>query len=258
MRRRVMKTKMMAVYLAVGLAWAGVGCETSDPKPRLSMFVGVDISGSFTGSGYYDNAIEFLATYLHAHLNGAGGLEVPNVLFVSSIGGASANEPKTFFPKQTFEGKSVEEIAVKLREIFPEQTKNPYTDFNAFFEQIAATVRNRKLVLRPVSIVMITDGVPDVKREGRTDFRSINLRPLESLSRNITVRVLYTSAGTGRSWQTEVPRSRVKVWTQDADVMVSWKDPAILATDRPIGEQTRLIRWIEDNVNYGVSARRVD
>lgn len=253
-----MKTSKMFHCLIVVLVILLAGCEASDPKPRLSLFVGVDISGSFTNSGYYANAVEFLATYLHAHLNGAGGMEVPNVLFVSSIGGAAADEPKTFYPKQTFEGKSVEEIAERLREMFPQNTKNPYTDFNAFFEQIATTVRNRKLVLRPISIVMITDGVPDVKREGRTDFRSINLKPLEILSRNITVRVLYTSAGTGRSWQTEVPRSRVKVWTQDADVMVSWKDPAILAADKPVIEQEKLIRWIEDNVNYGVSARRVE
>lgn len=253
-----MKTSKMFRCLIVVLVILLAGCEATDPKPRLSMFVGVDISGSFTNSGYYGNAIEFLATYLHAHLNGAGGMEVPNVLFVSSIGGATADEPKTFYPKQTFEGKSVEEIAERLREMFPQNTKNPYTDFNAFFEQIASTVRNRKLVLRPISIVMITDGVPDVKREGRTDFRSINLRPLEILSRNITVRVLYTSAGTGRSWQTEVPRSRVKVWTQDADVMVSWKDPSILVADKPVNEQEKLIRWIEDNVNYGVSARRVE
>jgi hypothetical protein len=233
-------------------------CEAGDPKPRLSMFIGVDISGSFTNSRYYENSLEFLAAYLHSHLNGVGGLEVPNVLFVSSIGGASANEPKTFYPKQTFEGKSVAEIATRLRELFPASTSNPYTDYNAFFDQIAATVRNRKLVLRPISIVMFTDGVPDVKREGRTDFRSIDVKPLEILSRNITIRVLYTTAGTGRSWQTEVPRSRVKIWTQDADVMISWNDPSILVPDRPIAEQEKLVQWIEDNVNYGVSARRVD
>ncbi len=253
-----MNARVLLFCRSVLLVALLAGCEAADPKPRLSMFIGVDISGSFTNSGYYGNAIEFLATYLHAHLNGAGGLEVPNVLFVSSIGGATTDEPKTFYPKQTFEGKSVAEISERLREMFPEKTKNPYTDYNAFFEQIATTVRNRKLVLRPISIVMITDGVPDVKREGRTDFRSIDLRPLEILSRNITVRVLYTSAGTGRSWQTEVPRSRVKVWTQDADVMVSWKDPAIVIADKPIGEQEKLIRWIDDNVNYGVSARRVE
>ncbi|MEX2115382.1 MAG: hypothetical protein WEB37_00725 [Bacteroidota bacterium] len=250
------KVMMYWLVAAVGILLAG--CEARDPKPRLSMFVGVDVSGSFTNSGYYENAIEFLSAYIYAHLNGAGGLEIPNVLFVSSIGGAKADEPKTFYPKQMFEGKSVGEISEKLREMFPEKTKNPYTDYNAFFEQIATVVRNRKLVLRPISIVMITDGVPDVKREGRTDYRSIRLKPLEILSRNITVRVLYTSAGTGRSWQTEVPRSRVKIWTQDADVMVSWKDRLIFDADKPIAEQEKFIRWVEDNVNYGVSARRVE
>ena len=66
------------------------------------MFIGVDISGSYVNGNYFDDSIDFLAHYIHAHLNGYGGLEVPNVLFVSSIGGAKTNEPKTFFPIQTF------------------------------------------------------------------------------------------------------------------------------------------------------------
>ncbi len=238
-----------------------VGCDSAGgdvEKPRLSMFVGVDVSGSFTKSGYYDDAIDFLAHYLYAHLNGLGRLEVPNTLFVSSIGGAKADEPKTFYPKQTFENKSVGEIAQKLREIFPKGKENPFTDYNAFFEQIATTVRNKKLVLRPVSIVMISDGVPDVKREGRTDFKSIHLKPLEGLARNITVRLLYTSAESGRSWQTKVKRSRVKVWTQDAQVMVSWKDPKIFPPEKPMEQQSIFFDWIKDNVDFGVAARRVD
>jgi hypothetical protein len=236
------------------------GCDFSGEteKPRLSMFVAFDISGSFMKSGHYDDSIEFLARYLYAHINGLGGLEVPNVLFVSSIGGAKANEPKTFYPKQTFEHKSVEEIAAKLRELFPRGVENPYTDFNAYFEQIALTIRNRKLVLRPVSIVMISDGVPDVRRKGKTDFRSIQLKPLEVLARNVTVRLLYTNAEMGRSWQTKVPRSRVKVWTQDADVMVHWKDPKIFVPDKPMEGQIAFFDWVEDNVNFGVRGRRVD
>ena len=242
------------------LATLFTGCDLGGDteKPRLSMFVGIDISGSFMKGGYYDDAIDFLARYLYAHLNGLGGLEVPNVLFVSSIGGATANEPKTFYPKQTFENKSVEEIVQKLREIFPKGKENPFTDYNAFFEQIALTVRNKRLVLRPVSIVMISDGIPDVRKEGRTDFRSIELKPLESLARNITVRLLYTNAEVGKYWQTKVPRSRVKVWTQDAVVMVSWKDPKIYAPEKPMEEQKSFLSWIDDNVDFGVSARRVD
>lgn len=238
-----------------------IGCDQSKgdgEKPRLSMFIAVDVSGSFVQSGYYDDAIKFLARYLYAHLNGLGDLEVPNALFVSSIGGATADQAKTFYPIQTFERKNVDEIAQKLRDIFPRSDANPITDFNAFFEQVAATVRNRKLVLRPISVVMITDGIPDVPNERGADYRSIKLHPLENLSRNITVRVLYTSPDVGKNWQTKVPRSRVKVWTQDAAVMITWKDPKLYLPGKELEDQADFLKWVKDNIDYGVSARRVD
>lgn len=239
-----------------------VGCGLLDSggeaKPRLTMFVGVDISGSFMQSKYYDDALNFLAYYLYGHIHGVGGLEVPNALFVSSIGGATANEPKTFYPKQTFENKSIEEIGETLRQIFPKRAANRFTDYNAFFEQCALTVKNKNLVLRPISIVMLSDGIPDVKTEGETDFRSITMKPLERLARNVTIRLLYTDAVSGTSWQTRVPRRRVKIWTQDAEVMVSWRDPKILMPDTAIESQSHFFEWIKDNVDFGVRARRVD
>lgn len=237
------------------------GCgflNPGEPKPRLSMFVGVDISGSFLNSKYLDDSINFLAHYLYSHLNGFGDLEVPNVLFVSSIGGARANEPKTFYPIQTFENKSVEEIKAKLREIFPKNVANPFTDYNAFFEQVALTVKNKNLVLRPISVVMLSDGVPDIEKEGKTDFNSIVVKPLESLARSVTIRLLYTSAVVGKDWQTKVKRKRVKIWTQDAEVMVFWKDPNILIPEKPFEEQDRFFEWMKDNVDFGVRSRRVD
>jgi hypothetical protein len=237
------------------------GCgflDTGTPKPRLSLFVGVDISGSFMNSKYFDDSISFLAYYLYSHLNGLGDLEVPNVLFVSSIGGARANEPKTFYPIQTFENKTIDEIEAKLREIFPKNVVNPFTDYNAFFEQVALTVKNKNLVLRPISVVMLSDGIPDVKREGETDFDSIVVKPMETLARSVTIRLLYTSAVVGKNWQTKVKRSRVKIWTQDAEVMVFWKDPKILIPDKPFEEQKRFFDWMKDNVDFGVRSRRVD
>ena len=235
---------------------SGRGEETE--QPRLSLFVGVDVSGSFMQSGYYDDAIHFLSRYLYAHLHGLGGLEVPNALFVGSIGGMSAGQAKTLYPKETFENRSVEEIAGKLREIFPKGKQNAITDFNAFVDHVARTVKNRRLVLRPISVVLISDGVPDVPAEGGSDFRSIRLQPLETLSRNITVRLLYTSAEVGKSWQTLVRRSRVRIWTQDAAVMVSWKDPKIYKAAVPVEDQQGFFAWVKDNVDFGVSARRVD
>lgn len=251
--------KRLIVTVFTGLFFLGVGCSLEgEQKPRLSLFVGVDISGSFMNSGYFEESLNFLAHYIYAHLNGLGGLEEPNVLFVSSIGGAEPGEPKSFYPIQTFENLSVDQIKNKLHEIFPEEVQNPFTDFNAFFEQVALTLRNKNLILRPVSVVMLSDGVPDVKKDGETDFRSLDLSPLERLSRNITIRVLYTDAVTGKAWQTEVPRRRVKIWTQDAEVMTTWNDSTIYVPNKPIAAQDRWLDWVEDNVDFGVRARRVD
>ena len=234
------------------------GCGDSTVKPRLSLFVGLDISGSFIKGKYFDDSIDFTAHYLHAHLNGYGGLEEPNVLFVSSIGGAKANEPKTFYPIQTFERKSIAEIRSQLREIFPKREVNPFTDYNAFFEQVALTVRNKNLVLRPISIVMLSDGKPDVGSEAKSDFRNIVVKPLEQLARSVTIRLLYTDAVVGRDWQTKVKRRKVKIWTQDAEVMVSWRDPKILIPGKEFADQKLFFEWIHDNVDFGVRARRVD
>ncbi|MCI0532171.1 MAG: hypothetical protein L0Y74_09525 [candidate division Zixibacteria bacterium] len=251
----------LKVICLLSFGWLALllGCSSEEGvKPRLSMFVGVDISGSFMNGVYFDDSIDFLAHYLYSHLHGLGGLEVPGTLFVGSIGGAKANEPKTFYPKQTFQNKSVREIADKLREIFPKDVSNPFTDYNAFFEQVALTVRNKNLVLRPITVVMLSDGIPDVKRDGKTNFGSIVVKPLERLARSVTIRLLYTNAVVGKDWQTKVTRTRVKIWTQDAEVLVYWKDPKILVPQRAMDEQTQFFSWVQDNVDFGVRARRVD
>ncbi len=227
--------------------------------PRLVLFVGADISGSFLKSKHFDDSLDFLAHYLHAHLNGYGGLEKPTALFVGSIGGARPDEPKTLHPIQTFQNESIAGIRQKLTKIFPKNKSNPYTDYNAFFKQIANTVESRKLMLKPISIVMMSDGKPDVPgAKGKASFRNIELKPLEKLSRNVTLRVLYTDAVVGMGWQTKIPRKRVKVWTQDAAVMTSWRDPKNLRSGRSFSQQTRFFDWIKDNVDFAARSRRVN
>ena len=48
------------------------GC-TQEPstvhRPHNTLFIGVDASGSFKHSGYYDNALSFLAHYIYGNLN---------------------------------------------------------------------------------------------------------------------------------------------------------------------------------------------
>ena len=226
---------------------------------RLVVFVGVDISGSFMDGRYFDDALEFLAYYIHAHLYGLGGLEVPHSLFVGSIGGEKKDEAKTLYPIQTFQDRSVPQIEAQLRQIFPRKHVNKFTDFNSFFEQVADMVETRKLILKPLSIVLLTDGVPDLGGGTRAQkFRNLQLKPLEGLSRNITVRVLYTDAVTGKSWRDEVPRKRVKVWTQDAVVMRDWKNPRTLLPGKPLADQQKFFAWLKDNVDFQPRLRPVE
>ena len=149
-RYKIFATTVLVLTGAVALS----GCEkmgsAQADTPRVSLFVGVDISGSFMNGPHFEDSIEFLAHYLYGHLHGTGGLERPNALFVSSIGGARADEPKTFYPIQSFENKSIDEITETLREMFPKDNPNPFTDYNAFFEQIAYTVRSKNLVLQHI------------------------------------------------------------------------------------------------------------
>ncbi len=253
--------KKSAIKTCALIALAGIiiGCSLEgEREPRLSLFIGIDVSGSYIESGHFDESISFLANYIYAHLNGLGELEEPNELFVSSIGGAKPGEPKSFYPIHVFENKSVEEIEEQLREYFPKEKQNDLTDFNAFFNQVAQTIRNKNLVLRPVSVVMVSDGVPDIKNNGETDFRSIDLSPLERLSRNVTIRLLYTDPVTGENWQTEIPRRRVKIWTQSAEVMTTWNDSTIFMPDSTLAQQERWLNWTKDNVDFGIRARRVD
>lgn len=263
--RPIILAVLVAVLLAPAHLAAGVtGAPNGSDKPaaktgRLVLFIGVDISGSFMNGRDFDDSIEFLAYYIHAHLHGLGGLEIPHSMFVGTIGGVNKGEAKTLFPIQTFQDRSVEEIEAQLRFLFPRKKENPFTDFNAFFAQVAEMVDSKKLIMKPISIVLVTDGKPDLGGASRlAKFRSIKLKPLESLSRNITLRVLYTDAVTAKSWRDEVPRKRVKVWTQDAVVMTEWNSPKTLIPGRAPAQQQKFFAWVKDNVDFQPRLRRVN
>jgi len=233
--------------------------ENKKPNPRLTLFIGIDISGSYKKSEHYVNSLDFISHYIYAHLNGLGDLETPANLFVGTIGGSKSNEPKTFFPIQAFQDKSVEQIRAKIDEIFSLEKENRYTDFNAFFKHIAATVEDRKLILRPISVVLLTDGDPDFANTGKNQkYKKIDLSPLENLSRDVTIRLLYTDANTSAGWKDSVRRKRIKVWTQDAIVMKDWRESNVFLPGTPIEQQTKFFKWINNNVDFGVRLKRVD
>ena len=226
-------------------------------KPHTTLFVGVDASGSFKHSGYYDNALTFLAHYIYGHLHELGGLEKPHALFVASVGGQNVNEPKTFHPIHDFEGKDVAQIEADLRKWFPPSDK--VTDFNPFFQEVARITKERNLVLAPITLMVVTDGVPDSASSGgkagtRELYERINLKPLEYLARNVTVRLTYVSPKVGEQWRTHVTRQRVRLWTVDAEVMKGWKNQ--MQADTDLANQDKLWKWVQDNVDFRIRANK--
>ena len=105
------RTVVLALVAATSLA-VSVGCnpQSGAPQPRVTIFVGVDTSGSFRSSGSYDDSLRFLAHYIYGHLNALGDLAPPRALFVAPLGCNDFDEPKAFHPIHDFEGKNVEEI----------------------------------------------------------------------------------------------------------------------------------------------------
>ncbi len=250
------RTVITAPLIAVGLLATflpGCGLETSQRKPRMTLFIGVDTSGSFQHAGFHDDAMSFLAHYIYGHLNNLGGLEAPREMFVAAVGGESADEPKAFHPIQEFAGKEIPEIEQELREWFA--PNDALTDFNPFFRQVARIVKERNLVLAPVTLMIVTDGEPDfsspdARRGSDALYRRIDLGSLEYLSRRMTIRLAYVSPKVGENWRRLVPRQRVRLWTVDAEIMSGWKqqiDPAVAPR-----EQRPLWEWIQHNVDYRV------
>lgn len=217
----------------------------------ISLFIGIDVSGSFYNTPYYDNAVQFTAHYIYAHLHGLGELKKPKALFVGSIGGDTKDEPKAFHPIHDFLDKNVEQIEEDLRKWFPQS--NLLTDFNAFFDKVATLTKRQNLVLAPIEIVMISDGIPDVQKKIKNDderYTGVSLATCDYLARSVTVRLLYSSSKVGDKWRRLVQRKRVKIFTGDDEIMVGWKDQLIPET--PIEQQEKLYRWIKDNVDLRV------
>ena len=246
------RTVVLALVAAASLA-VSVGCDpqSGEQQPRVTFFVGVDTSGSFRSSGSYDDSLKFLAHYIYGHLNALGDLQPPRELFVAPLGGNDFDEPKAFHPIHDFQGKSVTEIEADLREWYG--PSDSLTDFNAFFSQVERIVKERNLVLAPIEVVVVTDGVPDLsvgggKAGSPASYQDIDLSGLEYLSRRLTVRLAYTSPTAGENWRRYVSRQRVRFWAVEAEIMESWGEQ--FEPDLPLGSQERLWKWIGDNVDY--------
>ena len=233
-----------------------LGCTppANAPPPRSTLVIGLDVSGSFRTGGNFDDAIEFASLYIYAHMKGFNDLRRPTDVFVGTMGGQRAGEAKTFHPIQDLSGKTPSQISASLRAWFPET--DPITDYNAFFERIAVHVQRQNLTLAPLSIVMFSDGVPDIPgARGDELYRRIDLKPLEYLSRSVTVRLLYASTKVAQRWESHVPRKRVRLWTQDASVMEGWRRHVVTAAAPE--RQDSLWSWMKNVVDFRVRRGKV-
>jgi hypothetical protein len=218
---------------------------------RNTLVIGIDVSGSFKKDGRYDSSIDFIANYLYAHLHGLGGLKQPSAVFVGSIGGEKPFETKSFQPIHTFQNMSVAEIAAYLRREYP--ARDGLTEFNPFFDRVATLVKRQNLVLSPLNIVLLTDGLPDTpaaRGDSLGPYKKINLSKLEYLSKSVTLRLLYPSPTVAVRWERQVPRRRVRMWTVDNEVMQTWTRQYRSGVSPR--EQTALWKWIQDNVDFRV------
>src|SRR5256885_1977597 len=106
------------VAVAVISAAVVVSAAAEDNKPpRSTLFVGIDISGSFRSA--YDDALTFVAHYLYGHMREFGGLSKPRDLFVAAMGGKDNREPKSFHPIHEFNSKDVRQLETALRKWSP-------------------------------------------------------------------------------------------------------------------------------------------
>lgn len=249
-----MRTTRWLAALVVVTTACFQGQAESRRVPKSTLVIGIDVSGSFRE--HYDDAIAFTSHYLYGHLNGLGDLRVPTAVFVGSVGGGAPGEAKSFQPVHLFEDKDVAEIDSILRELYPPQ--DSYTDFNSFFDRVATLVKRQGLVLAPINMVMLSDGVPDVTNGNVTAedrFEQIDMSPLEYLSRNVTVRLLYADPTTSVDWERRIKRRRVRLWTVDAPVMAGWRNE--LAPGALPDDQDGLWRWVQDNIDFRVRSRRL-
>ena len=239
---------------AAALVLGAMACSPPASGTRVSrstLVIGIDVSGSFVSRGRYESAIDFAANYLYAHLHALGELKQPTAVFVGTVGGEKPGETKSFQPIDTFEHMTVAQIAAYLRREYP--SRDGLTDYNPFFQRVATLVKRQNLVLSPLNIVMLTDGIPDTpseKNDSLSKYKKIDVSGLEYLSKNTTVRILFPRPTVAVHWEKNVPRRRVRIWTVDDQVMATWRSHYHAGTKSE--NQAELWKWISDNIDFRV------
>lgn len=251
-----MKNILLLILFSLFLS----GCPATperEGKSTMTYFIGVDVSGSFRPTETFQDSLEFLAYYIYTHIHGLDNLKKAKALFVGTIGGNYEDDTQVFRSLYDFENKNVQEIHQDLKNWFGE--KDRLTDFNTFFASISQLIKKRNLTLSPITILVISDGIPEgtnikIGDAGKKSYSKIDLSPLDYLARNVTVRLLYSAPKVAKNWEDYAPRKRVRLWTAADEVMKGWRSQLVPGT--PIEEQTKFFEWLQYNVDYRVKVKK--
>ncbi len=94
---------------------------------------------------------------------------------------------------------------------------------------------------------------PTARPGDESRYSTIDLAPLEYLSRSVTVRLLYATPTVSVSWERDISRRRVRMWTVDHEVMVGWKEQMESDLDPELDEN--LWNWVRDNIDFRVRSK---
>lgn len=258
-RRVVTRGIGVLVLGAAGLVLSSCPLDQSKHlRSQTTFFIGVDVSGSFRSRPVFADALDFLSRYIYAHLQGLGGSAQAKAMFVGAIGGNYRDDPQVFHSIGDFEDRKVGEIRDNLEKWFEGETT--LTDFNMFFRSIADIAKERRLILSPISIIIVSDGIvegirPKRGRKAQEAYGNIDLSPLEFLARNVTLRLLYVEPQAGKNWKDYVPRRRVRVMTVPKEVMEGWRERFNELED--MERQDKLLKWIVEEVDIRVPIKKV-
>jgi len=241
--------------LALGLLACKPPADT--PPPRSTLVVGLDISGSFRKSGQFDPAMRYASLYIYAHVNALGGLKQATDVFVGFFGwrarrttqnvpshsgserqvaGGNRGRPASLVPRRGSDHRFQRLLPADRR---PHQAAKPGP----------GSVEHRDVFRR----------CPRFPGAGRLPapqlYAKIDVSPIEYLSRNVTIRLLYAQPTVAQNWEKLVPRNRVKIWTQDEQVMAGWRRHEVAGV--PLDRQDSLWSWTQQIVDFRVRRGKI-
>lgn len=261
--RQRLKLAALSLFLGAVMSLAG-GCQWETPQNRegkTACFIGIDAGGAFRSRPEYQDSLRFLAHYIHARVNGLGGLKKPEALYVGALGGQTRDGSRLFRTRADFEGKPPDQVEADLSVWL--EGANPGAGCGLFFESVVQLARRENLISDSISILLVGTGVPqhatvetaspeDGKKLSETGMAS--LARLDGLARNVTVRLLYASPRASEQWVRHTAGRRLKLRVVPGDVMSAWNRR--IAPGKTAREQAGFFQWIQQNVDCRVSARK--